>query len=387
MITTSITYDHRGRAKNGEGSVEIRIINDRKPVYINTGVRVKPDEFSAGSIVNHPKADELQKRIDAVYKAVCKQVDKYIAEKRPLNIASIRTAVWSNTIDDGNDFLHWFSEQLPLLSVGNGTLRHYKVTYARVCACECFHDWEDLTIENIYKFDAYLHSLPGSAEGHLNQGTIYNHHKDLKAIISRAVRMGMCDFNPYMRLRGQIKRGDNETVSYLTEEEVQQFISVQPTGLMQATAKDIFIFQLYTGLSYSDVQSFRIEDYKHIDGRWVNVGRRIKTGVPYISQLLPPAVEVLERNGMCVPRLSNQKYNQALKELGKAAGINAELHSHIARHTFATWMLRNGVRIENLARMLGHTNIKQTQRYAKVLAESVHEDFDKISEMLKNQKL
>ena len=66
-------------------------------------------------------------------------------------------------------------------------------------------------------------------------------------------------------------------------------------------------------------------------------------------------------------------------------GIKTRLHSHLARHTFATWMLKNGVKIENVARMLGHTNITQTQRYAKVLAESVHEDFDMVAEKMFNK--
>jgi site-specific recombinase XerD len=64
------------------------------------------------------------------------------------------------------------------------------------------------------------------------------------------------------------------------------------------------------------------------------------------------------------------------------AGISTPLHSHLARHTFATYMLRNGAKIENVSRMLGHTNITQTQRYAKVLAESVHEDFDRVAEKM-----
>jgi site-specific recombinase XerD len=67
------------------------------------------------------------------------------------------------------------------------------------------------------------------------------------------------------------------------------------------------------------------------------------------------------------------------------ANIPTKMHTHLARHTFATWMLRNGAKIENVSRMLGHTNIRQTQRYAKVLAESVHEDFDKVSKKKFNQ--
>jgi site-specific recombinase XerD len=64
------------------------------------------------------------------------------------------------------------------------------------------------------------------------------------------------------------------------------------------------------------------------------------------------------------------------------AGIKVRMHSHLARHTFATYMLRNGAKIENVSRMLGHTNITQTQRYAKVLAQSVHEDFDRVAKKI-----
>jgi len=100
---------------------------------------------------------------------------------------------------------------------------------------------------------------------------------------------------------------------------------------------------------------------------------------------LPPAVEVLERYGMQLPKLDNRAYNSSLKALGMAAGISTPLHSHVARHTFATWMLKNGAKIENVSRMLGHTNITQTQRYAKVLAESVHDDFDRMEKLLKKE--
>ena len=113
------------------------------------------------------------------------------------------------------------------------------------------------------------------------------------------------------------------------------------------------------------------------------VGSRIKTGQPFVNQLLPPAVEVLKKYGMSVPKLSNQVYNRELKVVGKAISLNIKLHTHLARHTFATFMLRNGVKIENLSKMLGHSNIRTTQRYAKVLAESVHEDYDMIEKKLK----
>ena len=101
---------------------------------------------------------------------------------------------------------------------------------------------------------------------------------------------------------------------------------------------------------------------------------------------LKDAVKVLEKYGWEIPQLSNADYNRHLKALGQMAGIKTRLHSHLARHTFATYMLRNGVKIENVSKMLGHTNITQTQRYAKVLAQSVHDDFDMVASKLEKNK-
>jgi integrase len=211
----------------------------------------------------------------------------------------------------------------------------------------------------------------------LSDAAVYNYHKCLKAMFGRAYKLGVIDENPYDRMKGELKRGDRETMDYLTDEEMEAFESIHPLrGSMMDVAHDLFVFQMYTGLSYGDMQAFDIKNYRLVDGAWRNVGERIKTGVPYVSQLLPPAVAVLEKYNFELPKIGNADYNHALKALGMACGISRPLHSHMARHTFATFALRQGVKIENLARMLGHTNITQTQRYAKVVAQSVHEEFD-----------
>ena len=236
-------------------------------------------------------------------------------------------------------------------------------------------------------FDSWLHQLKAQDGGRISDGGVFTYHKCLKAMLNRAVDFGKIDSNPYIRLRGKFRRGDKENVEYLTEDEMQRFEAVEvPDGSLLAQCRDLFIFQMYTGLSFSDSQAFNISDYRMQDGRWVNNGERIKTGVPYISSILPPALRVLERYNMKVPRVNNADYNHQLKALGLMAGIKTRLHSHLARHTFATYMLRNGVKIENVSKMLGHTNITQTQRYAKVLAQSVHDDFDMIAEKLKKDK-
>lgn len=342
-------------------------------------------------VIDHPNADELNDRLSSISKAVEREVNDRLARHIPIDVAEIKRAVW-NVRENGDElrttFLDWYERTYPTLNLSPGTRRRYKSVLSRLRACALINRFEDLTVENIYRWDEWLHRAVKARSGNGTgcDGAIFNHHKVLKAMIARAVLTGVVPANPYDRLRGQFKRGDTETVPFLTEPEVDAFMAVEPVGSMMCAAKDIFIFQLYTGLSYSDAQQFDIRDYKEVDGRFIHVGARIKTGVPFVSQLLPPALDVLRRNGMKVPSLSNQKYNMCLKILGADAGIRVPLHSHIARHTFATWMLRNGVKIENVSRMLGHTNITQTQRYAKVLAESVHEDFDRMEKLLTNKK-
>jgi integrase len=189
--------------------------------------------------------------------------------------------------------------------------------------------------------------------------------------------------NPYELLRGKFKRGDRENVEYLTENEMQAIESLEiPDDDLLRQSRDLFVFQMYTGLSYSDAEAFDISQYRKDGDTYTHIGERIKTGVAYVSQLLPPAIRVLEKYDFKTPQIENHIYNRALKAIGMSAGIKIPLHSHLARHTFATWMLRNGAKIENVSKMLGHTTVKQTEQYAKVLAENVRSDFDMIAEKI-----
>jgi site-specific recombinase XerD len=101
-----------------------------------------------------------------------------------------------------------------------------------------------------------------------------------------------------------------------------------------------------------------------------------------VSQLLPPVVDVLKKYDWKTPKVEIHVYNRILKAIGAMAKIETKLHSHLARHSFATYMLSQGTRIEHVGKMLGQSNIKTTQRYAKVLATDVHKDFDKVAKKM-----
>jgi site-specific recombinase XerD len=285
-------------------------------------------------------------------------------------------------------FLNWIKEQIPKLNLKEGTKKHYRSMVKRLEDYGKMRRWQDLTVENIVDFDAWLHSLDGeTVRGRLSEklsdAAIYSYHKCLKALLRRADLFGKIDRNPYERLRGQFKRGDRENVEYLTEEEMQAIEDLQlPEGSLLDDCRDLFVLQMWTGLSYSDARAFDISQYKKVGQKWVSIGERIKTGVPFVSQLLPPVVAVLKKHDWKVPQIENHVYNRTLKVIGMMAGASVPLHSHLARHSFATFMLSNGTRIEHVGKMLGQTNIHTTQRYAKVLAQDVHEDFNQIAKKL-----
>ena len=394
--TLTVVFDHRGRTERGkEGPLEIRITVSRKRTYINTGMRVRRSEFT-GSVVNRLDAAAMNNRLSALLKKVAAVVDEMIAEGREIDSDSVKERLWKSETATKDSLLIWIDEQVKMLPVSEGRARHYATLIRRLDEYGALREWEDVTIESIYKWDAWLHTLTkpqtaadiqaGVKPVKISDASVWNYHKNMKTLLYRAERMGKIDRNPYSMMRNEFKKGTKENVEYLTEDEMKAVMSIRPVpGTQMAAARDLFVFQMFTGLSYSDAQAFDISKYKKVDGKWIHTGQRVKTGVPFVNQLLPPAVEVLERYGMQAPKIGNADYNHALKAIQLAAGITTRLHSHLARHTFATFMLSKGVSLQNVSKMLGHTNITQPARYAKVLAQSVHDDFAMIAEMLEEE--
>jgi site-specific recombinase XerD len=158
--------------------------------------------------------------------------------------------------------------------------------------------------------------------------------------------------------------------------------------------RDIFLFSCYTGLSYSDVMVLSAKDISiGIDGEQWIFTNRTKTGTASRIPLLPVAKEILEKYadqsqivncGRLLPKLTNQRLNSYLKEIGDLCGFNKELTFHCARHTFATTVtLTNGVPIETVGKMLGHKKLRTTQIYAKILDSKVSSDMRELKEKLK----
>ena len=405
MIRISLVYDHHKRTPKGEeGPVEVRVTVNRKPYYINTGVRVRKERLVGNAVRDDEysnDADLLNERLTTIVGLVEKEVNRCLEQRMPINVADIRERVWdiqADKQDDGDEptLIKWIKDYVATADMAKNTRLHYLTVTRRLMEYGKILRWEHLTVDNIYAWDVWLRhqevpltknqKAAGLEPQLISSDSVYNYHKYLKSAINKAMKFRILAVNPYDQLKGTFKRTKRDVVDYLTEDQMRKVMELTPVpGSQAAMALDLFIFQMFTGLSYSDTQIFDISQYRQIDGKWLHVGQRVKTGVPYVSQLLPPVVEMLERNNWQVPKMNNQRYNQMLKAIGMVIGIE-NLHSHMGRHTFATYMLSNGAKIENVSRMLGHTNITQTQRYAKVLAKDVHDDFDKIAKKLKTKK-
>lgn len=231
-------------------------------------------------------------------------------------------------------------------------------------------------LESYLKFEAVYKDNLG-----IKNNSVVKYFRNFKTVCNYAIKMDLIDKNPFDKYKGKVNA--TEAV-FLTQAELNMIEEKNFSVDRLQRVKDIFLFSCYTG--YAPVDACKLTSaniVKDSSGQlWVKTNRQ-KTGIKANVPILPPALAIINKyqfaqNGL-LPKISNQKMNAYLIEIADVAGINKKLTWYTARHTFATTVtLGNGIKIENVSAMLGHTNIKQTQHYAKVLDSSVSEDMQKL---------
>ena len=276
-----------------------------------------------------------------------------------------------------------------------GTLERYKTSLKHT---QEFLNWKykvsdiDITkIDHVFimDYDFWLRSVRKCANN-----TAVKYIKNFKKIIRLCMANGWLSKDPFLGYKAKLKVVERP---YLTKDEIQAIYEKEFASDRLNQVRDFFIFSCFTGLAYVDVKQLSKSNINiGIDGdQWIFT-RRQKTDTSTRVPLLPLAQELVlkyENHPQCVnsdvlfPILSNQKMNSYLKEIASICGINKELTFHIARHTFATTVtLSNGVPIESVSKMLGHTNIKTTQHYAKILDKKVSEDMSVLRNLLQKEE-
>ncbi|MBL7885868.1 MAG: site-specific integrase [Flavobacterium sp.] len=284
-----------------------------------------------------------------------------------------------------------FAELVKIGEYSPGTLERYETSLKHTLD---FIIWKfnskDIDIklidhEFITDYEFYLRTQRNCANN-----TSVKYIKNFKKIIRLCIANGWIDKDPFINYKAKLIEVERD---YLLQEELDTIYYKDFQVARLNLVKDIYIFSCFTGLAYIDVKQLKKENLTiGIDSnKWIFTHRQ-KTDTASKIPLLPIAEEIIEKyanHPQCLnedkllPILSNQRMNSYLKEIADICRINKELTFHTARHTFATTVtLSNGVPIESVSKMLGHTNIKTTQHYAKILDKKVSHDMEQLKEVL-----
>src|SRR5690554_5142001 len=252
---------------------------------------------------------------------------------------------------------------------------------------------EHLNYEFIIDFENFLRRNVAPIQSRLltNNG-VMKHLERLKKLLNLALKLEWVSRDPFAKFSLKFVKSERH---FLSQSELEQMLNTEFKEDYLNKTKDIFAFCCYTGLSYIDVKNLKKNDVvKGIDGKeWIFIKRQ-KTDQPVKVPLLDISEYIIEKykeemesRENLLPVFSNQKLNQFLKEVVKKLQINKNITFHSARHTFATTVtLSNGVPLETVSKLLGHTKLSTTQIYAQVLEQKISHDIGNLRSILKDQK-
>ena len=191
-----------------------------------------------------------------------------------------------------------------------------------------------------------------------------------KTLFQYCMDNGIIKINPTNSIK--ITKG-NPTIAFLTSGDIDKIKALDLDDYDRLNrVRDLLLFQCSTGMAYADLVQFDNNMVTEMNGVNTYTSNRQKTGIEFTTVILPMGMDVLKKYDGQLPLISNQKYNSYLKEIQRLAGISTSITTHLLRKTYAHYMLNSGVRIETVARLLGHSNTNITQKiYCRQTSETV----------------
>ena len=231
----------------------------------------------------------------------------------------------------------------------------------------------ELTEDFLNQYCIYLRNEVG-----VQQSTIRLYCTALKSIVSHAHKNGLIPRDPFANCHIS---GGNKEREFLTEEEVQTLMAHRFNDPAMTVVRDLFVFGCLTGISFTDIKNLTTDNLVSInDSLWISSARQ-KTKIPFRVKLMESARKIIDRYEpfRCGNRLFNVYRNGwtnvLLKQIAAECGINKKLTFHMSRHSYAVMAISNGMPIESVSKVLGHTKITTTQHYAKITTEKLDNDF------------
>ena len=372
------------RAKNEQASIYARITVNGKRATISLKRKVLVSDWDVHknrARGTNQKSRILNSYLDETYNHLFKCYRDLMAEHKLITSQAVKARYFGN--DENNhsiiDIINYHNEDM-VSKLKWGTQKNYFTTqkYISKFLLKSYKTSDlylrELNYHFIIKFEKYLRGfVPEDHQKPMGNNTVMKHIERFRKLINLSFKLGWIERDPFINFKSKFIKNERGFLSLEELQEIENKIFIIPRLEL---VKDLFVFSCYTSLSYIDVIQLTA-DY-----------RREKTTKPIRIPLLPKAMQIVEKyksnrksisQGSIFPKISNQKLNSYLKEIADVCGIKKNLTFHIARHTFATTVtLSNGMPIETVSKLLGHSRISTTQIYAKVIERKVSDDMQKL---------
>jgi len=390
---TVIFFTRKSRSVPNQLSIYVRITVDGKRSEISLKRNIPSKEWDSSRNRGRGGSQRiraLNAYLDSVYSNLLDCHKELLEENRVVSSDAIKSRYLGE--DDNSktlrELIKYHNENMSVV-LKEGTMKNYYTTekylYRFLAKKRKVNDvrLKQLNYAFVTDFEHFLRNYRDSKKRLLlgNNG-VMKHLERFKKMLNLAVKLEWMDKNPFNQFQLKYYKYDRQ---FLDEDELEQLETTEMGNERLERIRDCFVFSCYTGLSYVDVKELDSDNIvKGIDGNhWIST-KREKTDKPVKVPLLPKAREILEKYMQCpemenkeslLPISSNQKTNAYLKEIADSCDIDKNLTFHVARHTFATTvMLSNGVPIETVSKLLGHTKLSTTQIYARVVESKISED-------------
>lgn len=377
LSSLNVRFSAPPSKKNKQGTVPLTltITVDNKRTCVILPRRLRSKDFNSKK--QRSNDADLNHFMDIVKSQLFQIHTQLIANNEKISAEIIKSHFLGKETKKDWKLLELYQEHIDELEKGIGKtivkathLKHTKVREYVFKFLKTKHNRSDISMTKINQgmlWDLYNFLL---IDMNLKQNTVVGYMTKLKKIVRIAVNHKYIKENPFQGMTLRLEKTDPD---FLTQTELDVLIHKDLNHIKRLEqVRDIFIFNAYTGLCFADSKALSSEHISQDEqgNFWIRKPRQ-KTGVMARIPLLPIALTILEKYHWKLPVPSCQKMNTYLYEIAEICNIRKKLTTHCARHTMATNFLSHGVSIEAVSKILGHTNIKMTQHYARLLDDSI----------------
>jgi len=374
-ITYKFTLKSR-KNKDGTQAILLRVIYNRKTFYFFTGLRIEPKYFTGQKVKNtYEFSDAYNLKLNAYRDKIESILKKAIVENRKVLEFEIKDAFKEEINTNINCFYDYVIQNINTegkVHLKKSTERLHRIRVKQMQAYQKELTFSQITREWLIKFENHLKYKRNN-----NLNTINSKIKFIKTYINKAIRDGIV--KDYVFLSYKSKSQPSKP-KYLTPEEFQMLENYYHSSTINPVHKKhlhYFIFACLTGLRYTDLKNLQ---WKNVDNSWIII-KAEKTqainSIPLNKKIRKYLPEQGKANDFIFTIPCNQVANRFLKDIAKAAGVNSFISCHVARHTFATLSLQMDMPLPVVSKLLGHSSIKTTEIYAKIIDKKLEEEMKK----------